>query len=120
MRKLVQTVALSAAVLAFIPAAPSATFIPGPNRKIAFASGRDNSEVPSLADNDDSKARIWVVDYPSGTPVQVTTEPAGLQHRHPNWSPDHTRIVYAAGVAFSGEYALWIVDLETGAQTEFV
>ncbi len=120
MRKLVQTVFLSMALLALIPAAASATFIPGPNGKIAFASGRANSEVPSPADKDDAKARIWVADYPSGTPAQVTTEPAGLQHRHPNWSPDHTKIVYAAGAAFSGEYALWIVDLETGDQTEFV
>src|SRR5262249_3955328 len=107
------------ALVAF-PAAGSATSIPGPNGKIAFASGRANSEVPSPADGDDTKAKIWVSDYPSGTPVQVTTLPANAQARHPNWSPDHSEIVYAAGTAFTGEYALWIVNLRTGEQTEFV
>lgn len=106
-------------LLGALPAVASATFIPGPAGKIAFASGRANNEgVP--ADNNDDKAKIWVVDYPFGTPVQATTLPSGLQHRHPNWSPDHTRIVYAAGVAFSGTYALWIVDLRDGSQEQFV
>jgi Tol biopolymer transport system component len=121
MRRLAPTAGLLTLALAAIPAVSSATFIPGPNGKIAFASGRASSDVPTPPAND-SEARLWVADYPLGTPVQVTTQPAGkeIQHRHPNWSPDHTRIVYAAGKAFSGEYALWIVDLRTGAQTEFV
>ncbi len=43
-----------------------------------------------------------------------------MRHRQPNWSPDHTRIAYAAG-AFSGNvYGLWILDLRDGSQTEFV
>lgn len=107
-------------LLGALPAVASATFIPGPPGKIAFASGRANSEVPSPADGNDDKAKIWVADYPGGTPIQVTTLPANTQHRHPNWSPDHTRIVYAAGVAFSGTYALWIVDLRDGSQEQFV
>ncbi len=108
-------------VLAAFPAVGSATFIPGPNGKIAFASGRANAEFPAPAANDDAKARIWVVDWPFGTPVQVTTKPEGVtQHRHPNWSPDHSKIVYAAGPAFAGPYALWIADLKTGTQKEFV
>ena len=113
--------ALVVLVLASVPAVSSATFIPGPSGKIVFASGRANSQFPAPADGDDNNARLWVVDYPSGTPVQVTTQPTGtkVQHRHPNWSPDHTRIVYAAGEAFSGTYALWIVDLRDGSQTEF-
>jgi Tol biopolymer transport system component len=105
--------------LSALPAVASATFIPGPNGKIVFASGRANNEG-TPADGNDDKAKIWVADYPGGTPVQVTTLPANTQHRHPNWSPDHTRIVYAAGVAFSGTYALWIVDLRTGEQEQFV
>jgi dipeptidyl aminopeptidase/acylaminoacyl peptidase len=105
--------------LAVFSAAASATSLPGPNGKIVFASGRPSLGIPSPSASD-ADARIWVADYPSGTPVQVTTLPEGMQHRHPNWSPDHTRIAYAAGTAFSGEYALWIVDLRTGEQTEFV
>jgi dipeptidyl aminopeptidase/acylaminoacyl peptidase len=111
---------LVALALAAAPSIGSATSIPGPNGKIAFASGRGNSDFPSPIDGDDTKARIWVADYPGGTPVQVTTLPKEAQHRHPDWSPDHTEIVYAAGVAFSGEYALWIKNLVTGASTEFV
>lgn len=119
MRRLVLISALSALILASIPAVSSATFIPGPNGKIVFASGRASSGIPAPSASD-ADARIWVADYPSGIPVQVTTLPAATQHRHPNWSPDHSKIVYAAGVAFSGEYALWIVDLRTNEQTEFV
>lgn len=121
LRKSVRTAltsALAAGVVAALPAAAAATFVPGPNGKIAFASGRASSGIPTPA-GDDSDARIWVADYPSGIPQQVTTLPAGTQHRHPNWSPDHTKIVYSAGAAFSGRYALWIVDLNSGLQSEF-
>lgn len=99
----------------------SATSVPGPNGKIVFASGRGNSDVPSPANNNDDNARLWVADSPFGTPVQLTTDAAGTQHRHPNWSPDHKKVVYAAGVAFNvtGTYALYIKDLVTGAQTLF-
>jgi Tol biopolymer transport system component len=127
MRRLALSTALAALALIAVPAAGQATFIPGPNGKIAFSSGRLSPDVP-ITPADDSQARIWVADFPNGPPRQVTTLPAmtheavpqPAQHRHPNWSPDHTRIVYAAGKAFGGKYALWIVDLRTGAQTEFV
>src|SRR5262245_34256782 len=118
-RRFVLLLALTTVVLAAFPAVCSATFIPGPAGKIVFTSGRASLGIPA-PDAADGDARIWVADWPFGTPVQVTTLPAGVQHRHPNWSPDHSKIVYAAGVKFSGEYALWIVDLKTGAQTEFV
>src|SRR4051794_24125986 len=107
------TSSLAALGLVAIPQAASAVTIPGPNGKIVFASGRGG------AANDDSQSRIWVMDYPGGTPQQVTTQPAG-QHRHPDWSPDHTKIAYAVGTALSGNYAIWIADLKTGSQTEFV
>ena len=118
-RRLLTIGSLVLVLLGALPAVASATFIPGPAGKLVFASGRANNEG-TPADGNDDKAKIWVADYPGGTPIQVTTLPAGTQHRHPNWSPDHTRIVYAAGVAFSGTYALWIVDLRTGEQTQFV
>ncbi len=118
-RRLVLFSGLVSLVLMGVPALSAATSIAGPNGKIVFASGRANSGIPA-PDPGDADARIWVADYPGGTPVQVTTLPTGMQHRHPNWSPDHSKIVYAAGKAFSGEYALWIVDLRTGEQTEFV
>jgi hypothetical protein len=119
-RRLLTIGSLVLVLLGALPAVASATFIPGPAGKIAFASGRGNSEVPNPANGDDAKAKIWVADYPGGTPIQATTLPLNTQHRHPNWSPDHTRLVYAAGVAFSGTYALWIHDFRTGEETQFV
>ena len=109
------------ALLAALPGPASATSIAGPNGKIVFASGRASKGIPTPSASD-ADARIWVADGPTATPVQVTTLPAGMQHRHPNWSPDHSKIAYAAGTAFSptSHYAIWIADLKTGDQTEFV
>ena len=110
--------ALAALALA-LPVTASATFIPGPNGKIVFASGRPNSDVPMPMNGDDANARLWVVDWPGGTPVQLTTGTPNVQHRHPNWSPDHSKVVYAAGTAFSGTYAIRIFDLATGIDSLF-
>ena len=112
-RRLVLLGALSGLSLASIvaPGVASATSIAGPNGKIVFASGRANSAAPNPVAGDDSEARIWVADGLDGTPVQVTTLPEGTQHRHPNWSPDHTRIAYAAGPV-GGPYA--DLDCEPG------
>jgi Tol biopolymer transport system component len=106
------------ALAALLPGAASATSIAGPDGKIAYASGRASLGIPAPAAND-ADARIWVADNTLGQPVQVTTLPAGTQHRHPDWSPDHTRIAYAAGPAFTGPFAIWIVDLRNGNQSEF-
>jgi hypothetical protein len=118
-RRLVLTSALATVVLASVPAAASATFIPGPPGKVVWTSGRANSDEPEPLDKNDNNARLWVADYPAGAPVQVTTGPKGVQHRHPNWSPDHTRIVYAAGPPFTGPFELRILDLRTGDDTQF-
>ena len=118
-RRFVPLFALTTLVLASFPAFAPATFIPGPTGKVVYTSGRASSLIAMPA-ADDADARLWVADFPFGTPAQVTTLPVNTQHRHPSWSPDHSKIVYAAGVKFSGTYALWIVDLKTGAQKEFV
>ncbi|HET8956326.1 MAG TPA: Ig-like domain-containing protein [Solirubrobacterales bacterium] len=118
-RRLLTIGSLVLVLLGALPAVASATFIPGPAGKIAFTSGRAGEGV-SAPNTGDKAARIYVADYPSGTAEQVTTQPAGaeVRHRQPNWSPDHTRIAYAAGSGTS--YAIWILDLRTGSQTEFV
>jgi len=118
-RRLLTIGSLVLVLLGALPAVASATFIPGPAGKIAFTSGRAGEGV-SAPNTGDKAARIYVADYPSGTAVQVTTLPAGaeVRHRQPNWSPDHTRIAYAAGSGTS--YAIWILDLRTGSQTELV
>jgi hypothetical protein len=112
--------ALALVALISVPAAAWATFIPGPPGKVVWTSGRANTDKTEPANGNDDNARLWVADYPFGTPVQVTTGTLGVQHRHPSWSPDHTKIVYAAGAPFSGTYALRIKDLTTGSDTQFV
>src|SRR5215217_6091392 len=102
-RRLVLLLGVTTLVLVAFPAVGSATFVPGPTGKIVFTSGRASSLIPAPA-ADDGDARLWVADFPFGTPVQATTLPANTQHRHPNWSPDHSKIVYAAGVKFSGPF----------------
>jgi Tol biopolymer transport system component len=119
LRRLLSTGAIAALALAAVPAVSSATFVPGPAGKIAFTSARPSIGVPEPNEKD-AGARIYVADFPSGTPTQVTTQPEGetVWHRQPNWSPDHTRIAYAAGSGIS--YALWILDLRDGSQTQIV
>jgi Tol biopolymer transport system component len=118
-RRLVLSVSLALLTLASVPALSEATFIPGPPGKIAFVSARPSEGVPA-PNAGDAGSRIFVVDYPSGTPVQVTTQPEGatVRHRQPNWSPDHTRIAYAAGSGTT--FALRLLDLRTGSQTQLV
>jgi hypothetical protein len=120
-RRFVLVFAITTIVLASVASAASATAIPGPNGKIAFTSGRPSTGVPA-PNAGDKGARIYVADFPSGTPIQVTTLPSGteMRHRQPNWSPDHTRIAYAAGMFGQANYALWVLDLRTGSQTEIV
>src|SRR5690348_1114110 len=116
------TSSIAALGLVAFPGNAPATSPPGANGKIVFTSGRGNSDFPTPANADDNHARIWVADYPGGTPVQVTSTSANVQDRHPSWSPDHTKIVYAEGTAFdpNGSYSIWIKDLVTGSQTQFL
>jgi len=73
-------------------AAPAAAVLSGENGRIVFASGRD-------ADND-AFAQLHLLPVPGSTgggSVSPAVTTASLQHRHPTWSPDRTRIAYAAG-----------------------
>src|SRR6185503_9372728 len=98
MRRLALTSLLTVLVLAAIAGDASATSVPGPNGKIVFTSGRANSDFPNPGAGIDNNARLWVADFPGGAPVQVTSTSANVQDRHPSWSPDHTKIVYAEGL----------------------
>jgi len=122
MRRLALTSLLTVLVLAAIAGDASATSVPGPNGKIVFTSGRANSDFPNPGAGIDNNARLWVADFPGGAPVQVTSTSANVQDRHPSWSPDHTKIVYAEGLPFdmNAHYEIWIKDLVTGSQTKFL
>jgi Tol biopolymer transport system component len=93
------------------PSSAGATSVPGPNGTIAFTSGR-------APQNNDSEARIWTTAFPFGSATQVTFSPPSSsgQHRQPNWSPDHTKLVYA--ISPSGE--IRIKDFTTGTDSQFV
>jgi Tol biopolymer transport system component len=83
--------ALALAGLAALPVSAGAV-LSGENGRILFASGRD-------ADND-AQAQLHLLPVPGSTgggTVSPAITSAPLQHRHPTWSPDRTKVAYAAG-----------------------
>ena len=104
-RTIVWTIgSLSVAILLAMPASALAT-PPGENGKIAFVSGIGGP--PGI----DSSADVYILSGPNGS-VTPLTSVAG-QHRHPDWSPDLTKIAYAV---WDGEtnQKVWVHDLATG------
>lgn len=83
--------ALALVGLAALPVSADAV-LSGENGRIVFASGR-------AADND-AQAQLHLLPVPGSTgggTVSDAITSANVQHRHPTWSPDRTRIAYAAG-----------------------
>jgi hypothetical protein len=83
--------ALALGGLVALPVSAGAV-LSGENGRILFTSGRD-------ADTD-ARAQLHLLPVPSSTgggTVGPALTSANLQHRHPTWSPDRTRIAYAAG-----------------------
>jgi Tol biopolymer transport system component len=82
----------------------------GVNGRIAFASGRNET--------DDTTAKLYLRQTFSSTggPGTVTgplATTANVQHRHPTWSPDRTKIAYAAGPTSNSNFDIFILDLTT-------
>lgn len=96
--------ALSVAVLLAVPAPATATY-PGENGRIAFVSGMGG------AANDDSSADVYLLSGPNGTVTQLTS--VSGQHRHPDWSPDQTKIAYAVWDTATNE-KVWVQNIATG------
>jgi Ca2+-binding RTX toxin-like protein len=74
----------------------------GTNGRIVFTSGRGGTDA-------EAKLRFWKT--PTSALEPAISDPlsaAAGQHRHPSWSPDRTRIVYARGPV---PYDLYILDL---------
>jgi hypothetical protein len=105
---------LGAAVLA-LPAVAGAV-LSGENGRIVFASGRGEAN--------DTTARLFLRPVPFSTGGGTTSPtvtpsppaPAGVQHRHPTWSPDRTKIAYARGnnncaAATTTNCAIYVLDL---------
>ncbi len=102
------------AIVSFVlPAGAGATAPAGPNGDLVFTSGR--------SPNSDAQARIWTVSSFGLGETQVTIVPPSVmgQHRQPNWSPDHTKIVYAINIG-GGMSVIRIRDLVANTDTPFV
>jgi Tol biopolymer transport system component len=87
-----------------VTASNAGAVLPGPNGKLVFTSGRNDGSTTF----DDQHAQLWVVDRPGGVPHRVTVN-AAIQHRHANWSPDRTKLVYSAGT--NNLWDIWILDV---------
>jgi Ca2+-binding RTX toxin-like protein len=103
------TVVLAIGALAAL-AAPAAAVLSGENGRIVFVSGRDA--------DDDAFAQLHLLPVPGSTgggSVSAAITSASLQHRHPTWSPDRTRIAYAAGSPSCNpnKCDLFVLDLTT-------
>jgi Tol biopolymer transport system component len=83
--------ALALVGLAALPVQADAV-LGGENGRIVLASGRIAG---------DGTAQLFLLPVPSstggGTISPAITKAATVQHRHPTWSPDRTKIAYAAG-----------------------
>ena len=60
---------------------------------------------------------IWVM-RPDGTGLRQITSGHG-DDREPRVSPDGTKIAFASDRAFNGSYDIWVVDLGSGALTQW-
>ena len=99
-------VAAAVAALVALTALPplAGAVLSGTNGRIVFASGRDVSDA-------EAKLHFWRVPASALDPaVSLALTPTpGVQHRHPTWSPDRTRIAYARGAG--GVFDIFIQDL---------
>lgn len=109
-RRLFPLLAVLATLLA-LPASAGAV-LSGQNGRIVFVSGR------GAADGNDTEAKIYLRTVTSnttgaGTASATVTPTAGVQHRHPTWSPDRTKIAYARGDSATANFDIFILDLTT-------
>ena len=110
-------------VAGFVPAAlavlalaePAAAVLEGRNGRIAFTSGREGVN--------DNLAQLYLraaIGSTGSGPLSPPFSQAGVQNRHPSWSPDRTKVVFAAGTPgapTTEEFDLFVKDFETGQTT---
>lgn len=115
-RPLLTLVAAGVAAISLVAtASPAVADQPGENGRIVFLSGR--------APQTDATARLYLLPVPGsggGGTLSGPIVPAGFQYRHPSWSPDRTKIVFANGTPGSPtteDYDLFVKDMVDGSVT---
>ena len=96
-------------LLAF--AVPAEAVLSGRNGRIAFTSGRAAG---------DATAQIYTINPVNLTPVEGPFSIPGVQNRHASFSPDRTKLVFAAGTPGSlanEEYDLFVRDFAAEPDT---
>lgn len=110
-RPLLTLVAAGVAAISLVAtASPAVADQPGENGRIVFLSGR--------APQTDATARLYLLPVPGsggGGTLSGPIVPAGFQYRHPSWSPDRTKIVFAYGDNAGGVYDIFVLDLTDGS-----
>src|SRR3954451_23539689 len=95
-----------------LPALSAGSTQPGENGRIVFASGRDAT---------DATARLYLLPVPGSTGGATVSPPitdaTTLQHRHPTWSPDRTKIAYARGDSATANFDIFVQDLTDPTST---
>jgi Tol biopolymer transport system component len=102
---------LAAAQVALCLAGPAAAVNPGRNGTIAFTSGREGAN--------DNNAQIYLIKR-DGTGLSAPLGIPNVQNRHASFSPDRTKMVFAAGTPgppTTEEYDLFVRDMVTGMIT---
>jgi Tol biopolymer transport system component len=100
---------LALAALCALPATAGAV-LSGVNGRIMFASGREVSDATAGL-----YMRTIVGSQGGGQVFSAVAPVGGEQHRHPSWSPDRTKVVFARGP--SNDYNIHIADLTTVSDT---
>ena len=104
-------VLLALAVLCVVPQTAGAV-LGGVNGRIMFASGRDTGTNQAGL-----FMRTIVGSAGAGEVFPAVAPVGGAQERHPSWSPDRRRVVYAVGTAFTGPFEIHIAELTEVADT---
>jgi Tol biopolymer transport system component len=100
---------LALAALCALPGTAGAV-LSGVNGRIMFASGREVSDATAGL-----YMRTIVGSVGGGQVFPAAAPVGGEQHRHPSWSPDRTKVVYARGP--SGDWNIHIKDLTNQSVT---
>src|SRR5919202_3889863 len=102
---------LALVALCAVPASAGAV-LGGINGRIMFASGRDTGTNQAGL-----FMRTIVSSLGAGQVFPAVAPVGGPQERHPSWSPDRRRGVYAIGPAFTGPFEIHIAELTEVADT---